>query len=909
MHESIIANALIRFLILVIVVILEGSRAINIQPGDTLAKIAAEQGISVAALEAANPGVVANNLQANQVLKVSKPMKRNIPYPIETLLNNAKQSSKPAPPAPTPPPPLPPSTTIVTPVTPVGSASCAPEPIGKYSDASEVLDKTLDFCDNNGQQSLPQVLAAPFNVLLNGDSQEDNGDDGNGGLASNENGYNLTVSEIPGCAYPNDGINYTVAEPLGHNNPDWYCTAVLYNCYSECVNEASIKSAASTIAQVLLANYTTRPNLQGIGLFGEPYYWWEAGAVWSGLIDYWNYTGDAQYNTLIQEALIAQVGPTNDYMAPNQTKTEGNDDQATWALAAMTAAEQQLPLPAANDWVDLAKNVFNLQASRWDTATCGGGLRWQIFTFNDGYNYKNAQSSGMFFQLAARLARYTGNQTYADWASKSYEWTASVGLIDSKFSVYDGTQVAQNCSVTDKLEWTYTAATFLYGSAIMYNLTNGNTLWQNRTQSLLTAMSIFFPTTSSASTSTNSNDTAGIMVEIACETQHTCDSDQYAFKGLAAQWLGATAQVASFTSDKISSYLRNSAEGAAQQCSGGSNHTTCGTQWTSSTFDGNVGLGQQLSALDVIVANLAEIEKRTHELQTSIGDVAYDHASVQGMVKKAHPYNSSLSSTYQAVGGYVRSDWAAVNYGGYWSKDVVRLGSLNVADHQFEEWTSASCYSVGCIPVGYDGVLGLAPPWNPTIETRNMLSSLLAQKLLDKPIFSLKLPIFEDEEGELLFGATDPNLHSSDFISLPVMNATAHNGFNHDAWTVPASHIHFDSPHPLDQPLAKNAYALLDTSSPYLILPSVLARNLTAVIGAVRGPWWLKHIPCERRQELPLLTFTLGGHDFSISAFEYTLETEELIPRAGRICITTFMAADEFSLPRDHNAIQQRHDN
>jgi len=151
--------------------------------------------------------------------------------------------------------------------------------------------------------------------------------------------------------------------------------------------------------------------------------------------------------------------------------------------------------------------------------------------------------------------------------------------------------------------------------------------------------------------------------------------------------------------------------------------------------------------------------------------------------------------------------------------------------------TSASCYSVGCIGFGYDGVLGLAPPWNPRLGMPNMLSSLRSQDLLDQPVFSLRLPLYEDDEGELLFGATNPNLHSSDFINLPVMNTTASDGYNHDSWTVPASHIHFDSPHPLEQSLPRNAYALLDTSPPSLILPSALARNLTAAISAARGPY------------------------------------------------------------------------
>ena len=152
--------------------------------------------------------------------------------------------------------------------------------------------------------------------------------------------------------------------------------------------------------------------------------------------------------------------------------TQGNDDQGFWALAAMTAAELQFPDPstAANTtWLDLAGSVFDLQVSRWDTQTCGGGLRWQIFSFNRGYDYKNAISNGVFFQLAARLARYTGNQTYADWANKSYEWLASSALVTSDFKIYDGASIAGDCKDVSKLQWTYNTADLLYGSAVMYN--------------------------------------------------------------------------------------------------------------------------------------------------------------------------------------------------------------------------------------------------------------------------------------------------------------------------------------------------------------------------------------------------------------------------------------------------------
>ena len=95
------------------------------------------------------------------------------------------------------------------------------------------------------------------------------------------------------------------------------------------------------------------------------------------------------------------------------------------------------------------------------------------------------------------------------------------------------------------------------------------------------------------------------MSEVACEVTDTCDYPQFAFKGLTAQWMGATTQMAPFTTNTITKYLQASAKGAANQCVERNNGTTCGAQWDKSSFDGNTGLGQQLSAMNVIVANLA----------------------------------------------------------------------------------------------------------------------------------------------------------------------------------------------------------------------------------------------------------------------------------------------------------------
>lgn len=196
--------------------------------------------------------------------------------------------------------------------------------------------------------------------------------------------------------------------------------------------------------------------------------------MWNALISYSYLTGDSSYNSIISEALQHQSGDYNAFMPRNQTASLGNDDQSTWGLAALTAAEIGFPKPQQGEWLDKAIMVFDTQVLRWDNATCGGGLRWQLFTFNNGYDYKNSVTNANFFLLSARLARLTGNSTYAEWAGKSYNWAKEIGLVvdrDGKGTVvYDGTSTMKNCSDLNHIQWSSDLGTYLEGAAVMYNL-------------------------------------------------------------------------------------------------------------------------------------------------------------------------------------------------------------------------------------------------------------------------------------------------------------------------------------------------------------------------------------------------------------------------------------------------------
>ncbi|KAF2260284.1 mannan endo-1,6-alpha-mannosidase [Lojkania enalia] len=360
----------------------------------------------------------------------------------------------------------------------------------------------------------------------------------------------------------------------------------------------SLKSTAKTLAGGIIGAYNSQPEGSVIGLFsgtGDPYWFWESGAVWNALIEYSYLTGDSQYDAIINEALRWQVGDANNFMPVNQTKVLANDDQSIWALAALTAAETKFPLkPEQGEWIDVAKNVFDDQVVRWDNR-CDGGLQWEIFSFNLGYNYKNSASNVGFFLLAARLAKFTGNTTYEEWAKKSFEWLQDVGLVSEDYHVFDGTDANTNCEQINHIQWSAWHGLATEGAAIMYNLTNGGSKWKDAVAGFANWSSVFVRGNSS------------ILFETACETNNKCDIGQKAYKGIAIRSFSRAALYAPFTSSSFHDMLEASAENAAESCKGEGKDLTCSFIWFEESEPIEVsdeGLGQAFNALGAVQALL-----------------------------------------------------------------------------------------------------------------------------------------------------------------------------------------------------------------------------------------------------------------------------------------------------------------
>ncbi|OQE42272.1 hypothetical protein PENCOP_c004G07693 [Penicillium coprophilum] len=92
-------------------------------------------------------------------------------------------------------------------------------------------------------------------------------------------------------------------------------------------NPESIKAAAKTAAAGMLRYYVGDHPGDVSGNIPDPYYGWEAGAMFGAMVEYWYYTGDDKWNEITTQALLQQLDDDNNFMPRNQTLSLGNDDQ------------------------------------------------------------------------------------------------------------------------------------------------------------------------------------------------------------------------------------------------------------------------------------------------------------------------------------------------------------------------------------------------------------------------------------------------------------------------------------------------------------------------------------------------------------------------------------------------------
>ncbi|KAK8227156.1 extracellular aspartic protease [Phyllosticta capitalensis] len=236
-------------------------------------------------------------------------------------------------------------------------------------------------------------------------------------------------------------------------------------------------------------------------------------------------------------------------------------------------------------------------------------------------------------------------------------------------------------------------------------------------------------------------------------------------------------------------------------------------------------------------------------------------------------YDSSSSSTYHKNGSSFEIRYGSGSLSGFVSQDTFQIGDVKVKKQDFAEATSEPglAFAFG----RFDGILGLGYD---TISVNHIVPpfyNMIEQGLVDEPVFAFYLSDTNEEGSESVatFGGVDSSLYEGKMTKIPLRRKAY--------WEVQLDSITFgDATADLD-----NTGAILDTGTSLIALPSTLAELLNKEIGAKKSFNGQYTVDCDKRDGLPDLTFTLTGHNFTISAFDYILEVQGS-------CISAFMGMD-----------------
>lgn len=236
-------------------------------------------------------------------------------------------------------------------------------------------------------------------------------------------------------------------------------------------------------------------------------------------------------------------------------------------------------------------------------------------------------------------------------------------------------------------------------------------------------------------------------------------------------------------------------------------------------------------------------------------------------------YDSSASSTYKKNGTEFEIRYGSGSLSGFVSKDTLQIGDIKVEGQDFAEATSEPglAFAFG----RFDGILGLGYD---TISVNKMVPpfyNMINQKSVDEPVFAFYLGDAnkEGDDSEATFGGIDKDHYTGELIKIPLRRKAY--------WEVDLDSIALGD----NVAELEDTGVILDTGTSLIALPTTMAELLNKEIGATKSWNGQYTVDCAKRDSLPDLTFTLAGHPFKISAYDYILEVQGS-------CISSFMGMD-----------------
>jgi cathepsin D len=240
-------------------------------------------------------------------------------------------------------------------------------------------------------------------------------------------------------------------------------------------------------------------------------------------------------------------------------------------------------------------------------------------------------------------------------------------------------------------------------------------------------------------------------------------------------------------------------------------------------------------------------------------------------------YDSSRSNSYVADGRNFSITYGSGSMAGFVSKDKVCISSVCATEQEFAEATDLP--GVTFIAAKFDGILGMAYPQISVDKLEPVFNTMHRQGAIQQPVFAfwLNRNASDPDGGELTLGAMDPSHYHDPITWLPVTRE----GY----WQFKMDDVRVGSVKVCEE----GCQAIADTGTSLIAGPTDDVVKVQKAIGAVPLIHGEYMINCGKLAMMPNVSVVLGGREFVLTPYDYTLQVSAM---GHRICLSGFMGLD-----------------
>jgi len=235
-------------------------------------------------------------------------------------------------------------------------------------------------------------------------------------------------------------------------------------------------------------------------------------------------------------------------------------------------------------------------------------------------------------------------------------------------------------------------------------------------------------------------------------------------------------------------------------------------------------------------------------------------------------YDSSRSCTYHPRGHTFHAEYMNGSARGLVNKDTLGLAGYEIRNQAFGEALilNGTAFSAG----PWDGIMGMSYP---TLGETGIspIFNLIKFGVLDQNVFSFWFSHQQPTNGgQLIIGGYDSHLFTGGITWLRAIK--------YDYWMVEMRSLLIG-----DYIFERGCFAILDTSTPFIIGPVETVKAINRGLGGEKGKDGIWKVNCKDVPLMPRLSFFLGEQraDFTIDSSEYTF-------RMGSHCYSYLVGID-----------------